>query len=597
VGDEEDDTFVTAHVKVHFQAPYTDSEENTLGATRSYPGVVAVEDCNLSGTDVEDRIVCGIPIDTFNDTYWQFRLVLAPYINSNLAKTRFVKCRLMGRKYGTDKWFISDVPITDNDGSTVDRFNEKGLQMAYGVFGSTDQFISFGHGVSVGVAESSMPTASRWKYLHLWSPCTMQQMQDLAPYDGNDPDFSRYEDAPWIYPNCLRGQLFASDPTYVTDGVSLHWGAVGAIERDSWTSTPSFQYSAANLFQPSPRIKWRSPDDTATTNLSQKDIVVKADGDNANASFDADAIAVIGSNSKTIQVAFASDTNFSSDYITETFSMAKFGDSSNKLRVNAADNNVIFIDDGQYAPYVGQLVDGGGSGRMNLNRGKRAWIEMYTGTGDEYENMYEITRHVGSTAFHVDAPSSVFSSLAGTSIRIYVDRGVFFFRPSNLYVSSKHKFMKIRPKENTATGYYEIGSVVVGTTFTLDNMPMEWTYTDNQQPNITTYRTKGAVQWGFVEGPPQRSMESLFVGDSAQNREKMRGLMNQTASYSRLPIVFGFTVTPSVDSAPKRILGHDNVMLSWVKSGGDLKQAAWYKDTNGIWRNAGDMAISLTECV
>ena len=92
-------------------------------------------------------------------------------------------------------------------------------------------------------------------------------------------------------------------------------------------------------------------------------------------------------------------------------------------------------------------------------------------------------------------------------------------------------------------------------------------------------------------------MESMFVGDSHQGREKMRSLLNQTASYSRIPIVFGFTSNASSSTNPKRILGHDNVMLSWATSGGDLKQAAWYQDSNGIWKNAGDMAIALDECV
>ncbi len=579
---------------VVFQAPATDPNENSMGS--NYPGTIALIDNNSKGTTQADQVVAAVPVDTFDD-YWTVRIVTLPVMDDDrTGDLSIVRCRLMAKKEGTTKWFISDVDYQNNDEATTSSvMSKKCLTVKAGAAaGTANQYISWGHGVngsSMGPG-TGLATQSFWRNLQVWSPSDMQQFQYVDP-EVIYPSPNMMNENPWLYPKDLRGQLFTPDPVLLANGIYMHWGAIGAMEEDQWTCKPDFQYSAANIFQPSPRIKWRSPEDTATVITSQREMVIKADSLIDNATYqDVSAIAFVGTNFKRVDVSFASDTSFSSDVITNTCHFKKFGDGTQKLRVNSAENDVIYFDSGQNLPYPGQLIDGG-SGRMGMTTGKRAWICTSLGTGGLLHNMYEVTRQVGTTAFHVDMRSDTLTLTGGESCIIYVDRAVCFLsdKPDN-----RHKYMKLKPMYETATGYYEIGTMVAGSTMSTSNIPMEWNYTDNQQPNITTYRTKGAVRWGFVEGPPQRAVTGMFVGDLNRKREEIRALVNQTAAYQRLPIVFGFTQkteTPTSDN----VVGHDNFMLCWAQDVGNLSNAAWYKDSRGIWRNAGDLSISLQECV
>lgn len=581
--------YVKARIK--FQAPSTDPDENTTGKLggRTYQGVIALSDENKGGS-WDEKIVAGIPVDTFNE-YWTVRLVFMPILNTDQLTMRYVKCRLMARKYGTDYWTISDVPITDNtDGATSAFMSYKGLQPLMGTAGSIgEQHVQWGHGINqvTGMAGKDT-TTSWWKQMQLWSPSDMQQYFWIK----DKPDLTHYQDQPWIYPRDLRGQIFASDPCLMDNGVSVNWGAIGAVEGDKWLLSPEYQYPAQNLFQPSPRVKWQSEEDAAVFSHSDHTIVLKADTNNDNASFDCDAIALFGTNFRSASIAFASNTAFTADVISGGYNFAKYGDSSFKLRVNTQGGNILYLDDGQNLPYDGELIDGG-SGRMGMTTGKRAWIYLSDGTGSEEYGMWEVIRQVGTTCIHINNPSASFSIPAGSSVEIVVDRAVVF---PTTKPDSRHKYMRIQMFGKTNERNYQIGSLVVGTTMNLSNFPMEWNYTDNAQPNITHYRTKGAVKWGFVEGPPQRTVSGQFVGDITQTRDRIRAMLNQTASYSRIPVVFGFD--SEVEAAGSNtISGHDRFMLGWVTSGGKLDNTAWYKDSRGIWRNAGDMSIDLEECV
>jgi hypothetical protein len=132
-------------------------------------------------------------------------------------------------------------------------------------------------------------------------------------------------------------------------------------------------------------------------------------------------------------------------------------------------------------------------------------------------------------------------------------------------------------------GYYTVGTVVAGTKFDID-VPMDWAHTDDEQPNVTTYRTKSGISWAFAEGPAQRTITGRVIGDAEEWRQKFRSLLRQV-NYEGKAVVLG------ADSDTN----YKNIMLGRVKSGSSLDNAGYYIDSSGYLRPAGDMSLTFVE--
>ncbi len=80
-----------------------------------------------------------------------------------------------------------------------------------------------------------------------------------------------------------------------------------------------------------------------------------------------------------------------------------------------------------------------------------------------------------------------------------------------------------------------------------------------------------------------------MIGDVQQWRVKFRRLLQQTAEYSNRCLALCLN---------EQLLSHpDTLILGYVSSGGDLDNAAWYVDSAGTWRSAGDISIQFDEDV
>jgi len=135
---------------------------------------------------------------------------------------------------------------------------------------------------------------------------------------------------------------------------------------------------------------------------------------------------------------------------------------------------------------------------------------------------------------------------------------------------------------DTAEGDHRLGTIVPGAKLDID-VPMDWSFTDNEQPNVTDHRTRGAVGWSYSEGPDQRTVIGRVVGDVTQRfRDRLRFLQR----------MIGYEVRPVA-----LILDEDKFqpMLCKQRAGNQQDNAAWYVDTNGIRRTAGDVSLTFVE--
>jgi len=146
----------------------------------------------------------------------------------------------------------------------------------------------------------------------------------------------------------------------------------------------------------------------------------------------------------------------------------------------------------------------------------------------------------------------------------------------------------------TATGTHRLGALVPGFCVPME-VPIDWTFRNNEQPNVTEQRTRSGVQWAHEEGPVQRVFEGRIVGDVNRFREKLRDLLSKLHGYNVRPIGW---VLDSKQS------GRTYVVYGRWQAGSQQDEAAWYRageiegaapTTPGAWKTAGDADIVIVE--
>jgi hypothetical protein len=193
-----------------------------------------------------------------------------------------------------------------------------------------------------------------------------------------------------------------------------------------------------------------------------------------------------------------------------------------------------------------------------------------------------ITRHLAPGVLQLDSINGdalSYGFALGATVVIYAPYGFTTFSRVN------ERFMRIRIPywSSVSEGYYTLGTVVAGIKLDID-VPMDWAHTDDEQPNVTSYRTKSGVTWAFAEGPVQRTIAGRVVGDAEEWRQKFRALLRQV-NYEGKAVVLG------ADSDTN----YKNIMLGRVKSGSSLDNAGYYIDNSGYLRPAGDMSLTFVE--
>jgi hypothetical protein len=363
--------------------------------------------------------------------------------------------------------------------------------------------------------------------------------------------------------DALFGALCTAEPQYVESGLYVGWAGAGGYLDDVWTGQLSYTYPKEAVFVDSPRIGWRT---AGSDPLVNQEMIVRAGPSDAISdnyfTFVHDAIAVFGTNNRYVHVSYDDTESFSSPTSTVIIDCTLFGGQT--FTVASANRDTITLTGSTFPWSRGDLVG--------------CYVEKVALASKSAK----ITRHLANNVLQLDSINGdavSYGFTVGSSVIIYAPYGFATFAQVN------ERFMRIRVPFWSAVSedYYTLGTVVAGTKLDID-VPMDWAHTDDEQPNVTTYRTKSGISWAFAEGPVQRTIEGRVVGDAEEWRQKFRALLRQV-NYEGKAVVLG------ADSDTN----YKNIMLGRVKSGSSLDNAGYYIDNSGYLRPAGDMSLTFVE--
>lgn len=378
-------------------------------------------------------------------------------------------------------------------------------------------------------------------------------------------------------PNALAGGLASSESLYAQGNRSISWGGTTPQRGDTWDATTRHSHGAESTLSPSPSIYWES------LSASAQELIFDA---GENKVWEIRDIALIGTNASQATIDFSTDAAFTSP-LGEVELGAFILDRASSLLVDTVSGNTFTwaaSAAGNETPLPGSLTG--------------MYVNILA-----LSQSFLVTKHLEDGRVHLDT--------GGLSLDVDLGLGpgdkVEFFRDRMLGpvpdTSATCRYMRITFDGDPVGGTHKLGAVVPGVSMAL-KVPLEWAQTDNQQPNVTEYRTKSGVQWSYEEGPPQRTFIGRIVGDAftrqnEQYRDRLRGL----CGFTLRPVVLVLDDTDYEIVAPSNVFAHSalrTMIYGRITSGGQLEAAAWYTDDSyggslEILRQSSDVSINITE--
>lgn len=509
---------------------------------------------NIAGSQVGSAVT-GLTMSEFH----LFRMVFRPY-----PTTYKSRCQIWYKQigdFGENEWGYTPVftPST-GDGTPV-------------------QSISFGHG---NVAYGPTKRITQWRRVAVIPFTDCNQLED--------------QDVRW--PDEQRGHLVTQNPVLINNNTYARWGGGGGMDNDYFSGSPDSNYQSSNIFIDSPRIEWRSEAHGTTPTEGQITLVANPNDPNARIRFG--GIAFFKTNFLQTLIEWSDD---GSSWTTMDTVHTKLISST---IVSIKEKCLILSLPSKAHPILGQM-------QSNDNRDYYLRLDS-AGESEGVPNLtFKIDKidYIDSEKFAVYLDTNknlkTFGLTAGgegDTITIHSDQWVFRPTASDLFQPQQYGVRYLRftttGSHESAEGYWKAGRIVIGPVLDL-NVPLEWTMENNQQPNITKYRTRSAIQWAFVEGPPQRIIGGRIVGDVyGQERLKLRYALNKYSQYEKTSCVLVKDNTSNYASSNtnnylRQNCHPENVILGRITNGSTLNQIAWYQDDDGNWRQAGDVEIQFTE--
>jgi hypothetical protein len=368
-------------------------------------------------------------------------------------------------------------------------------------------------------------------------------------------------------PTRLFGAPCSPVPQYVQHGLHVAWSGAGGARGDKYDGVIAYAYPATAVFVDSPRIGWRS----TTTGASS---LIFYGGD-VNAALTwrwrHDAIAVFGCNNRNIIVDYDSSTAFATPTAAQTIDMTAFGTGTTPVTIASVDGNTMVITTpaGGFRWTAGELARGF---YVRATSGAASGITL------------KVTRHLAADVLQFDEETVALATqgfAAGNNLVVFADHGVKLYSAP---VSEHYMRIRFSGTEDTAEGYNKLGTVVAGRYVPVD-VPFDWAHSDDEQPNVTHYRTRSGIGWAFTEGPSQRTLQARVVGDVERWREKFRNLLSQV-SYEERALALVLNDERAVES----------MLLGRVRSGGALDNVGWWRHpTSNDAHTTGDMTLNFVE--
>lgn len=359
-------------------------------------------------------------------------------------------------------------------------------------------------------------------------------------------------------PDDLIGAIARQAPQYIENGLQARWVGAGGVLGDSFKGSIGHAYSADNALVKSPRVGWRS------TGIASQTMIFDADPEDGFGRFFHDSAAVFGLTDGSVTIDYDDNTGFASPVGGGTLSALVYSG----LSVGSVRGDTIFLN--AAVPQAGEAVDmivqfdtGGAAGDRML-----CTLHWDAGTGSYLTMEGEDLATAGVSA--------------GNTFSLYERQVALQYAGGAV---DGQRYMRLRfTNSDTHTDDHRLGALVAGHKLDI-TVPLDWRFSDNEQPNVTHYRTRGAVGWAYEEGPPQRTITGRVVGDANRWREQFRAFLSSFAGYEIRPVVLVLD-----DSEEEQ-----RVVLGTVRSGTDHDNAAWYQDSNSVWREAGDLGLTLVE--
>lgn len=383
------------------------------------------------------------------------------------------------------------------------------------------------------------------------------------------------------FPDSLFGTPITKNAVHVVNGIALAWGGSGLAEGDTYAAKVDYTRGVEGLLLDSPRMMWESED------LTEVAVVIGAGTSESltNARWETDVVMLMGTVDRTATLQFASqNTDAAWDAPAESIQLS--ADLYNNLVVVDVDGSCIKLEaeSGEPLPPVAETVN------LFIR-----FVSSGSKSGETHRIYQDPEAGVGWFQLDGEAPAQGTYS-AGSSAVIFMDRMVFKGSAFNRYKYARVLFPDVSSVGNvteadgiraggTATGTHRLGTIILGSWVPFD-VPFDWTFTDNEQGNVTEQRTKGGFSWAQKEGPNQRTITGRIIGDVNEFRRKLRRMLGKYADFSRAPtglVLDGKNINP------------DTLILMRWQSGSQQDEAGWYQDSDGVWRTVGDASIVCVE--
>jgi hypothetical protein len=376
-----------------------------------------------------------------------------------------------------------------------------------------------------------------------------------------------------VKPTDLMGTRLNRNAILAANGVRVRWGGSGATDQDYFTGELDHQRGAQNFSMDSPRYYWES------TTLAAQELVFKCDLVSSKPRWQMNALFLVGTVDRTCTLQF-SNTDTAAAWLAPAAEFALDADIYTDLTVLAVDGSAVQVQTSSgavFSPRRGMLL---------------GCYLRFTTAGGASGCTVELKNQVADDGWlHAKGGIDLVSIgvAPGAKACIYGDRMVFMGKAFQQY----HFFRLVFPDLSavayimgTSTGTHRLGSMIPGFWQRFD-VPLEWSITDSEQPNVTEYRAKGGASWQYEEGPAQRTFKGMIVGDYPdQQRRSVRDMLRGFHGYSVHPV--GLVLDSTNPSRDTLVFGR------W-DSGGQMDDAAWYPDSDGVWRQAGDTDLTFIE--
>lgn len=436
-----------------------------------------------------------------------------------------------------------------------------------------EQTIRFGHLTVVFGAVR----ASEWRSVRLYGPHDGGTTRSITDGWGDTGGGAGNDDS--VLAN-LRGRLMTYDQVLVESGISVLASGGGGFEGDAFDAVTDYAYHPRNATMVgSPRVAYRSaiPSSGHTTAVIDYD----AGWNDTGNRFIHDCLAVYGYGSRTLQVTYTNDSAFLTGLVTYTLSLDRYG----PFRIANAYGNAITVSttDAQCPPRgeVGSEPNGGPQQYLKITALTGGATAAALGATYVVSHDFEASGVRGFKLQTADQDVSAWT-LVGCSAVIFADRGVLLYGTTQI-----SRYMRVTlPLTSTAYGnQHRLGTLLPGLSMVFDP-PLDWSHSDGEQANLSEFRSRGAVRWGYAEGPPQRVWEGLVVGDIDVLRRTMRSWLRALSQYDVLPV--GLCVDDGALIDPSK------VVLGTVKSGTELSNEGW-NYTGNRWVPVGNLKFTLHE--